>query len=118
MLIAIPKETAADERRAALAPDLVAPLMKAGLDVLVQTDAGAAAGFLDATFAAKGARIGPTVLGEADVVLKVQPPTLDEIAQLKEGAVLIGFLQPYGPLAAIQALAARRVTAFAMELMP
>jgi H+-translocating NAD(P) transhydrogenase subunit alpha len=118
MIVGIPKETAAGERRAALAPDLVAPLTKAGVEVLVQADAGTAAGFLDAAYQEKGARIAGEVLAHADVVLKVQPPTLDEVGRLKEGAVLIGFLQPYANLAGIQALAARRVTAFAMELMP
>jgi NAD(P) transhydrogenase subunit alpha len=118
MIVSIPKEITVGERRAALAPDLIALLTKAGLDVLVQIDAGTAAGFLDAAYADRGARLASEVLSQGDVVLKVQPPTLDEISQLKEGVVLISFLQPYGPLDGIQAMAARRVTAFAMELMP
>src|SRR5947209_2639288 len=118
MIVGVTKETTTGERRVALVPDLVALLTKAGLEAVVQADAGAAAGFLDSAFAAKGARLGSAVLAEADVVLKVQPPTLEEIGQIKEGAVLIGFLQPYTQIEAIRALAARRVTAFAMELMP
>src|SRR5205807_2601089 len=57
-------------------------------------------------------------LAQADVLLKVQPPTAEEIAGLKEDATLIGFLQPYTNRPNIQALAARNVAAFAMELMP
>src|SRR5438477_134026 len=66
----------------------------------------------------KGARLEADVLGQADVVLKVQPPTAAEIGAFKEGATLIAFLQPYSNGAGIQALAGRKVTAFAMELMP
>jgi NAD(P) transhydrogenase subunit alpha len=85
---------------------------------VVQADAGAAAGYLDVAYEEKGARVAGAVLADADVVLKVQPPTPDEINQLKEDTVLIGFLQPYTQVEAIKALAARKVTVFAMELMP
>jgi NAD(P) transhydrogenase subunit alpha len=118
MIVSVPKETAGGERRVALVPELVSKLTKAGLEVLVQADAGAAAGFLDPSYAEKGARIEAGVFGQADILLKVQPPTAEEIGQIKEGATLIGFLQPYTNAAAIKALAARKVTVFAMELMP
>jgi NAD(P) transhydrogenase subunit alpha len=118
MIIGVPKETAAGEKRVALTPDLVPMVKKGGLDVLVQIDAGAAAGFVDSAYQDKGARLASAVLADADVVLKVQPPTLDEIGQLKEGAVLIGFLQAYTQIEAIRALAARKITVFAMDLMP
>lgn len=118
MIVGIPKETLAGERRVALAPDLVPKLTKAGLDVVVQSGAGAAAGFLDQAYEEKGARLEPEVFDQADVLLKVQPPTIDEISRMKEGCILIGFLQPYTNGAAIKALAARKVTAFSMELMP
>src|SRR5437016_4518053 len=106
MIVGVPKETAPGERRVALVPDLVARLTKAGLEVLVQADAGAAAGFLDPAYRNQGARVEPDVLAHADVVLKVQPPAAGEIGRLKEGATLIGFLQPYTNTADIQALAA------------
>jgi NAD(P) transhydrogenase subunit alpha len=118
MIVAVPKEIAPGECRAALVPDLVPRLTKAGLEVVVQAGAGEAAGLLDSAFQAQGARIEGDVLGQGDVVLKVQPPTVEEAGRLKEGATLIGFLQPYSNAAGIQALAARKVTAFAMELMP
>jgi H+-translocating NAD(P) transhydrogenase subunit alpha len=118
MIVGVPKETAPGERRVALIPDLVARLTKAGLQVLVQSGAGEAAGFLDSAYRDQGAAIEPDVLARADILLKVQPPTAAEIGQVKEGATLIGFLQPYTNTADIQALAGRQVTAFSMELMP
>ncbi len=118
MIVGVPKETVAGERRVALVPELVPKLTKAGLEVVVQCGAGAAAGFLDAAYADGGARVEPEVFDKANVLLKVQPPTIEEIGWMNEGSILIGFLQPYANAAAIGALAARRVTAFAMELMP
>ena len=68
-------------------------------------------------YAAKGARLEADALGKADVVVKVQPPTPEEIARLKEGA-LIGLLQPYTSSAVMTALAARNITAFSMDPAP
>ncbi|HEX9203406.1 MAG TPA: NAD(P)(+) transhydrogenase (Re/Si-specific) subunit alpha, partial [Vicinamibacteria bacterium] len=118
MLVGVPKETVPGECRVALVPALVPRLRQAGLDVLLQSGAGAAAALPDSAYLEKGARVGPEVFAEADVVLKVRPPATDEIARMKEGAALIGFLQPYANGAGIRALAARKVTAFSMELMP
>jgi NAD(P) transhydrogenase subunit alpha len=118
MIVGVPKETAPNERRVALVPDLVPKLKRAGLEVVVQPDAGAAAGYPDAAYRDQGARLADDVLTTADVLLKVQPPTVEEAGRLKEGTTLIGFLQAYSNAAGIQALAARKVTAFAMELMP
>jgi NAD(P) transhydrogenase subunit alpha len=118
MIVSVPKETSPGERRVALVPDLVAKLVRAGLDVVVQPEAGAAAGFPDTAYREQGARLEPDTGAAADVLLKVQPPTPDEVGRLKEGATYIGFLQPYTNAAGIRALAGRRVTAFAMELMP
>src|SRR3989454_7229527 len=118
MIVSIPKETVPGERRVALVPDLVPRLTKAGLDVVVQPGAGESAGFFDAAYTGKGARLEAEVFGNADILLKVQPPTTDEIGRMKEDSILIGFLQPYTNGTAIRALAARKVTAFSMELMP
>jgi NAD(P) transhydrogenase subunit alpha len=118
MIVSIPKETVPGERRVALVPDLVPRLTKAGLDVVVQPGAGESAGFLDAAYAAKGAHLEAEVFGNADILLKVQPPTIAEIGRMKEDSILIGFLQPYTNGTAIKALAARKITAFSMELMP
>jgi NAD(P) transhydrogenase subunit alpha len=118
MIVGVPRETTAGERRVALVPDLVPLVAKAGLETHLETEAGAAAGFTDAAYQDKSAQIKPAVLADADIVLKVQPPTLDEIARMKEGATYLGFLQPYSQKAAIAAMAARGMNVFAMELMP
>jgi len=118
MIVGVPKETVAGERRVALFPELVPKLAKAGLEVLVQPGAGEQAGFLDHHYVEKGARLEPAAWKQADILLKVQPPTAEEISRIKESATLIGFLQPYANNEGIKALAARKVTAFSMELMP
>src|SRR5260370_36018829 len=118
MIVGVPKESAPGERRVALVPELVPKLTKAGLEVVVQSGAGAAAGFLDPSYIGVGARIEPEVVNKADVLLKVQPPTAVEIEQMKAGATLIGFLQPYTSTAETTALATHRITACSMELMP
>jgi H+-translocating NAD(P) transhydrogenase subunit alpha len=118
MIIGVPKEAFPGERRVALVPELVSKFGKAGLEVIVQRGAGTAAGFLDPSYALQGARLVPDVFDEADILLTVQPPTVDEIGKLKQGSTLIGFLQPHTNASGIQALVARNVTAFAMELMP
>ncbi len=118
MKVGVPKETAPDERRVALVPDLVPKLQKVGLEVVVQSGAGTEAGFLDPVYHEAGARLEADVFDKAEILLKVQPPNADELARIKEGATLIGFLQPYTNAEGIRALAARKVTAFSMELMP
>jgi len=118
MMVGVPKETAGGERRVSLVPELVPKLIKAGVEVVVESGAGAAAGFLDQAYAEKGARLDSDVFAAADVLLKVQPPSPEEIGRMKAGAVVIGFLQPYDNVAGIKQLAARQVTAFSMELMP
>jgi len=118
MIAGVPKETLPGERRVALIPDLVPKLTAAGLDVIVQSDAGRAAGFPDEAFRDKGARLENDAIAAADILLKVQPPTAAETGRIKNGATLIGFLQPYTNRDGITTLAARNVTAFAMEFMP
>ena len=119
MKVGVPRERAAGERRVALVPDAVARLARAGLDVVVERGAGEAAAFADDAYAAAGATLGTAAdaLG-ADVVLKVQKPSSEELAALREGAVLVGFLQPLADPAGVEAIAARGVTAFAMESIP
>jgi len=118
MIAGVPTETVPGERRVALVPDLIPRLTKAGLEVVVQPGAGVAAGYLDAAYREVSGRLEPDVFARADILLKVQPPTTEEIGRIRDGAILIGFLQPYANAAAIKALAARRITAFSMELMP
>jgi len=118
MIISIPKETVPGEQRVALVPELVVRLVQSGMDVLVQQGAGTAAGFPDRAYLEKGARLEEEVFSQADVLLKVQPPSLQEVAEVKEGTLVIGFLQPYSHPFEIQAMAERGLTSFAMELMP
>jgi NAD(P) transhydrogenase subunit alpha len=118
MIVGVPKETVSGERRVALVPELVPKLINAGVDVVVQSGAGVEAGFLDSAYAEKGARLAPEAIDRADILLKVQPPTINEISRMNEGATLISFLRSYSEDGTIEALAARKVTAFSMELMP
>jgi len=114
----VPKERAAGERRVALVPELAGRLVASGFEVLVERGAGEAASFPDAAYEEAGARIVDDVYGEADAVAKVQSPSEDEVVRLREGQVLIGFLQPLTDPEGIARLAARGVTAFAMESIP
>src|SRR5262249_31158331 len=118
MIVGVPKETVPGERRVALVPELVPLVVKAGLEVGIQLGAGSEAGFPDADYTAKGAKLDAGILGQADIVLKVQPPTLDEARGMKAGAILIGFLQSWANQPLLEALAAQKVSAFAMERMP
>ena len=118
MRIGVPKERAAGERRVALVPELAGRLVASGFEVLVERGAGEAASFPDAAYDEAGARIVDDVYAEADAVAKVQGPSQDEVARLREGHVLVGFLQPLTDPDGVARLAARGVTAFAMESIP
>jgi proton-translocating NAD(P)+ transhydrogenase subunit alpha len=117
MRVGVPKETAAGERRVAVVPEVVAKLVEGGLEVIVERGAGSAASFEDAAYAEAGASVTDSAW-DADIVVKVQKPSPDEIARLRSGAVLIGFLQPLTDKEGIERLAAQGVTAFAMESVP
>ena len=117
MKVGIPKETTPGEKRVALVPELVPKLKNAGLEVCVQTGAGFDAGFADKDYAESGASIQPDVL-RTDIILKVRPPTANEIAALLENSIVIGLLEPFSRAMPIQLLADHKITALAMELMP
>jgi len=120
MRIGVPAETQPHERRVALVPDGVAKLKAAGCEVVVQRGAGTAAYVPDDAYEAAGATLAGSAaeaLG-ADLVLKVQRPSLAEAQQLREGGALVSFLAPASSGDVLGALAARKVTAFAMELVP
>lgn len=112
----VPKETRAGETRLALSPETAKRLVQAKLELVVEPGAGVAAGFPDALLAAAGARAGTA--WDADLVLKVQPPSEAEAGRLRSGAVLVSFLQPHRELALVARLRERNVTALAMELVP
>jgi H+-translocating NAD(P) transhydrogenase subunit alpha len=118
MIVGVPREITPDERRVALIPDLVATLKKAGLEVAVEPGLGAQAGFPDTAYEQAGAKLQPDLLDSSDIVLKVRATAAEETARLKEGATLIGMLSPATNQTGLEALAARKVTAFAMERMP
>jgi NAD(P) transhydrogenase subunit alpha len=127
MKVAVPREVVPNERRVALTPDATAALVKAGLDVLVETAAGTGAFFSDAAFRAAGATIVPSateLYGQADIVLKVQKPVQNEslgrheVDLMREGVVLIALLQALTSPELVQRLVARRITSLAMEAIP
>lgn len=126
MKIAVAKEIEVGERRVALVPDIVARLVKQGLEVWVEAGAGERSFFADAAYEAAGAKIiddPATLWHEADILLKVGLPQEREDGRLEidllhEGAVLIGFLNPLGEPALAQRLAERRITAFGIEMIP
>jgi NAD(P) transhydrogenase subunit alpha len=118
MRVGVPKERAAGERRVALVPELVSRLFADGFEVLVEQGAGEAASLPDAAYEEAGARVVADVYGDAEAVAKVQKPSEDETARLRDGQVLIGFLQPLTDPEGIARLAGRGVTGFAMESIP
>ena len=121
MKVAIPKERAGDEQRVALVPDTATKLIAAGLDVSVESGAGAGAYVPDDAYEKAGVKVvksAAALLKDADVVLKVQAPDANEVEELKSGSVLISFLQPATQADIVKALAKRGVTAFSLELLP
>jgi NAD(P) transhydrogenase subunit alpha len=114
MKVGVPKETAAGERRVALVPELVSKLD--GIEIVVEPGAGKAASFTDEAFTEAGATLGDP--WAADLVAKVRKPNDEEVSRLRDGQVLIGFLQPLTDQGGIERLASRGVNAFAMESIP
>jgi H+-translocating NAD(P) transhydrogenase subunit alpha len=127
MIIGVVRESWPGERRVALAPASVAPLVKAGHHVLVESNAGASAGFTDAAYTEKGATIVASradVSARAEMLLRVKlgpagaPSTDADLAALRPGQSVIAFLDPLTDHALVRQLAERQVSVFSMELMP
>src|SRR5579863_9904731 len=118
VVVGVLKETQPTETRVAVVPEIAAKLKAAGVRVLIERGARAAAHFPDALYADVEFAEGPAVLAAADVLLKVQPPSLEEVAALRKGAVVIGFMQAYARPDLVRALKGAGITAFAMELVP
>jgi NAD(P) transhydrogenase subunit alpha len=118
MIIGIPKETLSGEHRVAMVPISMPPLAKTGHRFVMESGAGAAAGFPDAAYAEKQAELvsRADVFARAEVILAVR--TLDDLARLRPEQTLIAMLDPLGAPAAMRDLAERRITGFAMELIP
>jgi len=127
MIIGVPRETFPGERRVALVPSVVPNLAKAGLEVLVESGAGVEAGYPDAEYAAKGAKLAPTradVFRQADVIVQVlahgsnDKTGAADVPMLRSGQVLVGFLRPLGVVGTLEDIASKGVTSFSIELMP
>jgi NAD(P) transhydrogenase subunit alpha len=127
MIVGVPRESFPGERRAALVPAAIPNLTKAGLEVVVETGAGTGAGYPDAEYAAKGAKIvsqRAEVFRSADIVVQIlcygsnDKTGEADVPLFRSGQVLIGFLRPLGSIETIQEIAAKGVTSFSVELMP
>ena len=127
MIVGVPKEIFPGERRVALVPAVLSALGKAGLEVVVETNAGLSAGYPDAEYTAKGAKILASrkeVFQTAEIVTQVlchgsnDRTGEEDLPLLRKGQVLIGFLRPFGSLQTVQEVAATGVTSFTVELMP
>jgi H+-translocating NAD(P) transhydrogenase subunit alpha len=127
MIVGVPRESFPGERRVALVPAAVPNLTKAGLQVVVEAGAGAAAGYPDADYAAKGAKIAADrveVFRTADIVVQIlcygsnDKTGKADVPLFRSGQILIGFLRPLGSIETIQEIAAKGVTSFSVELMP
>lgn len=118
IMLFIPKEQAAGERRVALSPSVAVKLKSLGVELLMESGAGDSAGFPDSLF--KDTRLVNASEGAsaADVVFKVLPPAPVNIARMKPGSILVGLLNPHRSLDAVKALRDRKITSFAMELVP
>ncbi len=126
MIIGVPVETYPAERRVALVPSVVADLVRAGLEVLIQEGAGEKAGFPDDAYQKVKARLVPDrtqLFSSADIILQVNPSDAhpgagDGLELLRQGQIVLGLLNPFGAPETAQKLAQRGVTAFALELLP
>jgi NAD(P) transhydrogenase subunit alpha len=127
MKIAVPKETRPGERRVALAPESCKKLVQAGFSIGIEAGAGLTAFYADEAYRQAGATIEPdpaALLGSADFVLKVNAPALggpagrDEVAWMRPGAFLLASIMPLRNLAAAEALAERKITAFSTDAIP
>ena len=127
MLVAVPKEVYPGERRVALIPQTVRPLIKAGLEVAIEAGAGESANSPDKDYEAQGARVEPdrhSLLAQADIVLMVRGPgsypdfPVADLDALKESSTLISLTEPLAQPEIMKDLAERKLTIFSMELMP
>ena len=116
--VAVPKESFSGERRVALDPLMADRFAKLGVEVLVEQGAGAGTYHGDEAYSSARVVDTDTLYKEADLLLKVQPPSEEEIARLKEGAVVVGMMLPHKYPERVALMRDRKITAFAMELVP
>ena len=119
MLIGVPRERLDNESRVAATPKTVQQILKLGFDVIVEHDAGFKASFEDQAFAAAGAKVGDAAqVWQADIIFKVNAPTGDEIALIKEGATLVSFIWPAQNPQLMEKLSAKKINVLAMDAVP
>src|ERR1700688_1920685 len=127
MIVGVPRETYPGERRVALVPIVIPNLAKAGIEVIVEAGAGAAAGFLDSEYATRGAKViadRAQLFASADIVVQMlcygsnDQTGRADLPLLRRNPALIGFLRPIGSLTTVQEIADAGVTSFSVELMP
>jgi len=117
--ICVPKEVRKDEQRVALVPDIVKRLAKDDVQINVESGAGELAGFPDSDYeSATLVASSGELLGKADICLTVNPATNEQIDQLKDGSILIGYLNPHSDLERFNKLKQKNISAFSMELIP
>ena len=119
MLIGVPRELLDNESRVAATPKTVQQILKLGFEVIVEHDAGFKASFEDQAFAAAGAKIGDAAqVWQADIIFKVNAPTDEEIALIKEGATLVSFIWPAQNPQLMEKLSAKKINVLAMDAVP
>jgi NAD(P) transhydrogenase subunit alpha len=119
--IAVLKERKIPEKRVALTPDVVKSFSKAGFTVTIEAGAGVASGFYDSSYTAAGATIVDDItrlLSDADILCKVNAPTVDELVLMKDESVVISFLYAYTIPEAIEVCIAKKISSFAMDAVP
>ena len=119
MLIGVPRERLDNESRVAATPKTVQQILKLGFEVIVEHDAGFKASFEDQAFTAAGAKVGDAAqVWQADIIFKVNAPTDDEIALIKEGATLVSFIWPAQNPQLMEKLSAKKINVLAMDAVP
>ena len=117
--ICVPKEVRPGEQRVALVPDVVKRLKGEDIQINIQSGAGELVGYTDADYEDATILVdGSELLAKADITLTVNPATAAQIDQLKDGSVLIGFLNPHSDLERFEQLRQKNISAFSMELIP
>ena len=120
MKLAVPRERRAGEHRVAVVPEVAGRCSAAGITVALEAGAGTAAHFPDGAYADKGAVVGELsdVLDGADMVARVQAPTVEEVRSMPEEVSVVGLLQPASQLEVVEALVSRKDSAFSLDLLP
>ena len=118
MKVAVAAETEGGEPRVAATPETVKKLLGLGAQIVIDPGAGIKSGILDADYVAAGATVAADAVSGADIVLKVRRPEASELSRVKQGAIVIAMMDPYGHDDALAAMAKAGVTAFAIELLP